>query len=110
MIVDTKKLNKELVNVIEMGSSSVNGLVIDSHLSHYLPPKYVDLCIVTKCELGGLKKRLEKRGYSDTKVKENLDAEIFNVCFEEANKFGHKILIVDTSHGIDKNLLKLVKI
>ena len=28
-----------------------NGIVIDSHLSHYLSKKFVDLCIVTKCNL-----------------------------------------------------------
>ena len=43
-LVDTKILNKFLINLIE--NSAGKGMVIDSHLSHYLPEKYVDLCII----------------------------------------------------------------
>ena len=39
-IVDTKKLNKFLIKLI---SNSKKSLIIDSHLSHYLPKKYMDL-------------------------------------------------------------------
>ena len=71
--------------------------MIDSHLSHYLPPKYVSLCIVTKCELKNLEKRLKKRGYVQTKIRENLDCEIFDICLNEAKENKHKIKIVDTT-------------
>lgn len=93
-IVDEKKLVKSLVKLIK---NSKEDLVIDSHLSHYLPSKYVDLCIVTTCDLKRLKKRLEKRGYDRNKVRENLDAEIFEVCLSEAKEVGHNIQVVDTS-------------
>ena len=85
-------------------------LVIDSHMSHCIPSKYIDVCIVTKCNLKVLKKRLEKKGYSKEKVRENLDAEIFDVCLTEAEEAGHKLLIVDTTKRspieIAKSLLK----
>ncbi len=90
--VDVSRLKKILVKLIK---NSKNNLVIDGHLSHYLPPKYVDKIIIMKCELKKLKKRLEKRGYSKLKIRENLDAEIFDVCFEEAKELGHKIEIVE---------------
>ena len=80
-----------------MISKSKKLLVIDSHLSHYLPKKYVKLCVVTKCDLKVLKKRLEKRKYSKGKVRENLDAEIFDVCLNEAKELGHKVKVVDTT-------------
>src|SRR3989344_8318082 len=48
------------------------GIVVDSHLSHYLNPKMVDLCIVMKCDLRKLKKRLLKRKYSKAKIDENM--------------------------------------
>ncbi len=96
-IIDTKKLNKVLIDLIK---KSKNNLVIDSHLSHYLDKKYVDLCIVTKCDLKVLEKRLKKRGYSKDKIRENLDAEIFDVCLNEAKEKGHNILVVDTTKGL----------
>ena len=104
-IVDVKRLNKSLIKIIK---KSKKGMVIDSHLSHYLPRKYVDLCIVTKCNLNILKNRLKKRKYSEKKIKDNLEAEIFNVCFEEAREKRQKILIVDTSKGITKEVLSLI--
>lgn len=91
-IIDTTKLNKALISLIKKDKN----LVIDSHLSHFLPSKYVDKCIVTKCDLKELEKRLKKREYSKDKIRENLDAEIFDVCLEEAKEKGHNIEIVRT--------------
>ena len=77
-----------------------NRLIIDSHLSHYIPQKYIDLCVVCKCEISELKKRLKERGYKDKKIRDNLDAEIFDVCLTEAQEqYKHKILVVETSEG-----------
>src|SRR3989338_3054963 len=74
--LDVKNLVKLLIKVIK---NSKNSLVIDSHLSHYIPKIYVDYCVVCECDLKVLKKRLKKRGYSDVKIKENLDSQIFDV-------------------------------
>jgi len=105
VIVDVKKLNKFLLRLIK---SSKENLIIDSHLSHYLPKKYVDLCIVTKCSLKILEKRLKKRRYSKDKVKENLECEIFDICLNEAKENKHKILVVDTTKSL--NLGKIRKL
>ncbi len=95
-IVDVKKLNKFLVELIK---KSKKGLIIDSHLSHYLPKKYVDLCIVTVCDIKVLKNRLKKRGYNVKKIKDNLEAEIFEVCLTEAKEKKHNLLVVNTTKG-----------
>lgn len=122
-IVDIKKLNKALIKEINNYNKKTfkkyneklnsnknnkkivknikNGVIIDSHLSHYLPKRYVDLCVVTKCNLKELKNRLKKKKYSKDKVKENLDAEIFDICFNEAKENKHKILVVDTTKSIN---------
>lgn len=92
-IVDVKKLNKVLIKLIK---TSKEDLVIDSHLSHYLPAKYVDLCIITKCDLKELKRRLKRKKYSKEKIKENLDAEVFDVCLNEAKELGHNVKIITT--------------
>ena len=93
-IVDTNKLNTMLKQMIEESDKT---LVIDSHMSQDLPKSHVKLCIVTKCELKELKKRLEKRGYSKEKVRENLDSEIFDICFNEAKEKDHDIRVIVTS-------------
>ena len=104
-VVDVKKLNKFLINLIK--KSKVN-LILDSHLSHYLPKKYVTLCIIAKCSLKILKKRLIKRGYNELKINDNMDSEIFNICLNEAVESGHNVLAMDTTHGVSNLNIKLI--
>ena len=92
-VVDENKLVKLLIKEIKNNKN----LVIDSHLSHYIPSKYVDLCIVTTTELKELKKRLTKRKYIPLKVKENLEAEAFAICLVEALEAKHKVIQLDTT-------------
>lgn len=110
-IVDPEKLKKALIQVInteKAKNKGLKGLIIDSHMSHFLPNSTVDLCIVTKCSLKTLKKRLNSKGYNRAKIRENLDAEIFDVCLIEALEKKHKILVVDTTKKSAKKLAKEV--
>ena len=110
-IVDINKLNKFLIFEIKnletkkFFNKFFCGIIIDSHLSHYLPRKYIDLCIVTKCDIKDLNKRLEKKKFHKDKIKENIQAEIFNMCYNEALERKHKVIIVDTTKT--KNLALL---
>lgn len=106
-VVDIGKLNRSLIKSIKnYENKKIKGIIIDSHLSHYLPKKYADLCIVTKCNLKALEKRLKKKGYDKNKTRENLDCEIFDVCLNEAKEAGHKILVVDSSREIKLEKIK----
>jgi len=108
-IIDTKKLNKVLIK--EIKKLIKKGIIIDSHLSHYLPKKYVDLCIVTKCNLKVLEKRFKKRRYSEAKIRENLDTEIFDVCMTEAEENKLKVLALDTTKPLNiKNIINKIGI
>ena len=83
---------------------SKKGLIIDSHSSHLLPRKLVDICIALTCSnLKKLKTRLRKRNYSKKKIKENLDAEIFQICLMEAKEKRHTVLVFDVAEVMDKN-------
>ncbi len=93
------KINKLNTFLIKLIKKNRNGLVLDSHLSHYIDSKYADLCVVCKCDIKMLKKRLEIRGYSEEKIRENLDSEIFDVCLVEALEKKHKVIIVDTTEN-----------
>lgn len=103
-VVNEKKLAKALTKIIKKEKD----VVIDSHLSHYIIPKYVDLCIITKCQLKTLKKRLEKKGFKKSKVRENMDAEIFDICLNEAIGLKHKVLVIDTTRQKPKTLAKKI--
>lgn len=92
MVVNVSALNKVLVSLIKKSDH----LVIDSHLSHYLSPRYVHKVIICKTTLRKLESRLAKRRYSQKKIRENLDAEIFDICFVEALEAGHKVEVVWT--------------
>jgi len=101
-IVDENKFSKALIKIIKKEKN----VIIDSHMSHFLPKKYVGLCIVTKCKIPELKLRMKKRGYNKLKIKENIDAELFDVCFNEAYEFGHDLLIVDTTKKKAEDIVK----
>lgn len=90
----TKTLNK---NINQKNKQKIKGIIIDSHLSHYLPKKYVDLCIVAKCDIKELNKRLKREKFNKNKIKENLQAEIFDICYNEALERKHKILVINTT-------------
>lgn len=92
--VDIKKLNKFLLRYLK----DKRNLILDSHLSHYLSSKYVDYCIICKCNIKELRKRLEKRYYKQQKIRENLDAEIFDVCLVEALENKHRVIVIDTTN------------
>ena len=106
-VVDEKKLSKALVKIIK---NSDSGLVIDSHMSHYLPADTVDVCLATKCNLKLLKRRLKRRKYSEQKIRDNLDCEIFDVCLNEAKESGHTIVVVETDKKIEyEKLIRKIK-
>jgi adenylate kinase len=97
VIVDERRLAKAIARRIRMADG---GMVIDSHLSHHVPPSIVDACIVTVCELKVLDRRLRKKGYAEAKVNENVQAEIFETCTQEAWEMGHRPIVVDTTRGV----------
>jgi len=106
-IVDIAILNKFLIKEIKnfQKQNKKNGVIIDSHLSHYLPRKYVDLCIVAKCDIKELNKRLRNKKFSENKIKENLQSEIFDICYNESLERKHRVLVVDTAKSFNMNNL-----
>ena len=103
-IVDVNKLNKILIkeiNKIKKSNKKIKGIIIDSHLSHFFPRKYADFCIVTKCDIKELNKRLKRKKFNKEKIRENLQSEIFDICYNEAIDKKHKVIVVDTSKGFN---------
>jgi adenylate kinase len=78
-----KKKEKEKENIT----------IIESHLAHYI----TDVVIVLRAYPPELKKRLEKRGYSEEKIKENAEAEAIDLILSEAFEWCKKVLEINTS-------------
>jgi len=69
-----------------------DGIIVDSHLSHYLDSDY---CIIVRTDLKKLYNRLKGRRYPKAKISDNIDAEIFEVCLDEARRLKREVIIVE---------------
>ena len=87
--------------IIETKLKDLNAehLLIEGHLSHtFKNEDLVDTVIVLRTRPEILRKRLNKRGWSDSKVHENLEAEALDICtFEAVETHGDKVNELDTS-------------
>lgn len=71
--------------------------VLEGHMAHFASPREGAILICASCPIEVLKDRLVERGYSEAKVRDNLDAEIFQVCRTEAEEAGWDVLVYDSS-------------
>ena len=82
MVADTKKVQKRLQ---EMTATSKGNIIIEGHYAtDVVPKKDVHAVFVLRRDPNELKFVLEKRGYPEKKVWENLASEILDVCLWDA--------------------------
>ncbi|CAD6976810.1 unnamed protein product [Tilletia controversa] len=88
------------------------GLILDWHTCDLWPERWIDLVVVFRCDHTALWARLEKRGYAQFKVEENNQAEIMEVCLDEARSAYTPEAIVelhsDTQEQVEENVDRLV--
>jgi adenylate kinase len=93
MIVDEERLAESFSQLLDKHKKE--NLIIEGHLAHFI--KEADICIVLRCDIEKLYKRLKARGYKENKVKDNVEAEIFGVCEEEAREIHKNVITLRTS-------------
>lgn len=75
--------------VIDTDRIDVDGMpdpcIVDSHMAHTLP---VDAIWLLRCDPRILRERLSSRGYTDSKVQENVEAEAMDLILQEAMDSG----------------------
>jgi adenylate kinase len=81
-------------------------VILEGHLSHLLE---VDLIIVLRCAPKVLTERLSGRGYSDAKIRENVEAEALDVILVESLEGGGEVVEIDTTHMSPPAMLRAVK-
>lgn len=96
-IVDEARFAVALEKIVREKRKKKEKIVIDSHLSHCLNPQLVDLCLVTRCDLDELYRRLKRKQYPKNKIEENMECEIMEVCLQEAYDKKHTLIVVDTT-------------
>jgi len=83
LVIKEEKMQQKLSETIE---ASINPyIVVDGHYASAITPKqHVEKVFVLRRNPKELKLLMEKRSYSDSKLWENLQAEIIDVCLCEA--------------------------
>ena len=95
--------DKVLDHMEEHGlGGDAGGVVVDYHGCDLFPERWFDLVVVLTCDNGVLYDRLQARGYSDTKIRGNVECEIFQTLIEEAKEsYDEDIVKVCASDSIE---------
>ena len=80
------------------------GVVVDFHSSDFFPERFFDVVIVLRTSNDVLYKRYEERGYNEDKIKNNIEAEIFGVCSEEATSSYSSEIIVELKNEKNEDM------
>jgi adenylate kinase len=86
----------------EINTSDI--VILDGHFSHF----FAKQAIVLRCNPQELRKRLEPRGYSEKKIRENLEAEAVDVILSEAVDVCDKVDEIDTTEKTPEQVAVLV--
>ena len=95
-IVDMEALSREINLLLTHVNEQV---IIEGHLAHdFEVGELVEYVIVLRARPSVLRKRLNKREWSDSKIQENVEAEALDLCtFEAVEVHGDKVHELDTS-------------
>ncbi len=96
-VVDTDALADVLLE--EIPRVQGDWLVVEGHYADITPVDFIILGVVLRCKPEVLWKRLQSRGYSEPKIRENVQAEILGDCtsYMLDLELGSRLVEVDTS-------------
>ncbi|GIL53181.1 hypothetical protein Vafri_8854 [Volvox africanus] len=88
------------------------GNVVDHHGCDFFPERWFDLVVVLQANNTELFDRLQRRGYSEKKIRENVECEIMMVVLEEASESYRpeivKPLTSDNTDDLERNVAIIV--
>lgn len=106
LVADTKKVTMQLQKILD---KSEGNIIIEGHyVVDVVPKKEVDTVFVLRRDPRELKNILEKRGYPEKKIWENLAAEILDVCLWDAISIcgDDKVCEIDVSGKTVESIVK----
>ncbi|KAL6953711.1 Adenylate kinase isoenzyme 6 [Sarracenia purpurea var. burkii] len=105
-IINEDLVCDELEDMMEEG-----GNIVDYHGCDFFPERWFDLVVVLQTDNPVLYDRLSKRGYTGSKLTNNIECEIFQVLLEEAKDSYQEDVVValrsDTVEDINRNVATL---
>lgn len=104
LIVDEEKMSTEVGQIIRELKDDV--VVVEGHLAHHIPS---DLIIVLRAHPRVLIDRLQDRGYSESKIRENAEAEALDVILVEALEENENVQEVDTTDKTPSEVAEIIK-
>lgn len=106
-VVDDERLKKELTEAIKRSTSKV--IIVEGHYAEVVPKRYVKCAIVLRLNPKELRNRLLRKGWPESKVDENVKAEILDYCLTKAvEAFGTDLVREIDASGVDEaKLLEL---
>lgn len=107
-IVDEDKLLDAIEEDLEQG-----GLIIDWHVCDIFPERLIDLVVVLRSSTDVLYDRLKARNYPESKMQENIDAEIMQVILDEAKSSYEEEIVIelnsDSIEQLEENVERIVQ-
>ncbi|CAL1403375.1 unnamed protein product [Linum trigynum] len=95
-------INEDLVCDELEDAMDEGGNIVDYHGCDFFPERWFDRVVVLQVENSVLFDRLTKRGYSQTKITNNIECEIFGVLLEEAKEsYPEQIVVALQSNTIE---------
>jgi adenylate kinase len=91
VIADMELVRKRLAEITDGRENEV--IILESHLAHHIS----DVVIVLRTYPPELETRLKTRGYSEEKIKENIEAEALDVILVEAFEWCKKVFEINTT-------------
>lgn len=98
-VIDEDELLDRLESQLRKG-----GCIIDWHCNDIFPERLIDLVVVLRCGTSALYDRLKARNYKDSKIQENIDAEIMSVVLEDALESYDKRIVIELQNDKDTNI------
>jgi adenylate kinase len=91
VIADMELVRQRLEEII--GGRENEVIILESHLAHYI----ADIVIILRAYPLELKMRRQARGYSEEKIRENIEAEALDVILVEAFEWCKKVFEINTT-------------
>ncbi|MDO8123733.1 MAG: adenylate kinase family protein [Candidatus Hermodarchaeota archaeon] len=109
LIADTEKLQQYLINLIREFPKTY---VIVGHFADEVPEKILEFLVVLRCNPITLTQRLSNRQWSQSKILENVQAEILGECTMQAllRHKRDKVFEIDTTEATLKEVADAIEV